>query len=71
MQVYTSFDPSTTESHEENHKGHMVKHVSRHLRQLIMNTADGFALHNLVVYHYQSKKKNEGKHWRIVQSHVA
>lgn len=71
MLAYAGLDPSKNESGEENHKGHMVKHGSGHLRQLLMNAADSFALHNPVIYQYQFKKKNEGKHWRVVQSHVA
>ena len=71
MLAYAGLDPSRNESGEENHKGHMVKHGSSHLRQLIMNASDSFALHNPVIYQYQIKKRNEGKHWRVAQSHVA
>lgn len=71
MLAYAGLDPSRNESGEEKHNGHMVKHGSGHLRQLIMNAADSFALHNPVIYQYQSKKRNEGKHWRVAQSHVA
>lgn len=71
MLAYAGLDPSRNKSGEEKHSGHMVKHGSSHLRQLIMNVADSFALHNPVIYQYQSKKRKEGKHWRVAQSHVA
>lgn len=71
MLAYAGLDPSRNELGEENHKGHMVKHGSSYLRQLIMNASDSFTLHNPVIYQYQFKKRNEDKHWRVAQSHVA
>lgn len=71
MLAFSGLDPSKNESGQESHKGKMVKHGSSHLRQLIMNASDSFALHNPVIFQYQLKKRNEGKHWRVVQSHVA
>ena len=41
------------ESGQDNFKGHMAKHGSSHLRQIIMNVVDTFALNNPVIYDYQ------------------
>ena len=71
MLAFAGLESSRYQSGEENFKGHMVKHGSGHLRQIIMNVADTFALNNPVIYDYQSKKIKEGKHWRVAQTHVA
>lgn len=71
MLAYAGLESSKNESGQNNFKGHMVKHGSSHLRQIIMNVVDTFALNNPVIYDYQSKKIKEGKHWRVAQTHVA
>ena len=71
MLAYAGLESSKNESGQDNFKGHMVKHGSSHLRQIIMNVVDTFALNNPVIYDYQSKKIKEGKHWRVAQTHVA
>ena len=71
MLAFAGLDSSRYQSGQENFKGHMVKHGSSHLRQIIMNVADTFALNNPVIYDYQTKKIKEGKHWRVAQTHVA
>lgn len=71
MLAFAGLESSRYQSGQENFKGHMVKHESGHLRQIIMNVVDTFALNNPVIYDYQSKKIKEGKHWRVAQTHVA
>lgn len=71
MFAFAGLESSRYQSGQENFKGHMVKHGSGHLRQIIMNVVDTFALNNPVIYDYQSKKIKEGKHWRVAQTHVA
>ena len=71
MLAFAGLESSRYQSGQENFKGHMVKHGSGHLRQIIMNVVDTFALNNPVVYDYQLKKIKEGKHWRVAQTHVA
>lgn len=71
MLAFAGLESSRYQSGQENFKGHMVKHGSGHLRQIIMNVVDTFALNNPVIYDYQSKKIKEGKHWRVAQTHVA
>ena len=71
MLAFAGLEPSRNESGQDDFKGHMVKHGSGHLRQIIMNVVDTFVLHNPVIYDYHSKKMNESKHWRVAQSHVA
>ena len=71
MLAFAGLEPSRNESGQDDFKGHMVKHGSGHLRQIIMNVVDTFALHNPVIYDYQSKKMDESKHWRVAQTHVA
>ena len=53
------------ESGQDNFKGHMAKHGSSHLRQIIMNVVDTFALNNPVIYDYQSEKENTGELHRL------
>ena len=71
MLAFAGLECSRNESGTEDFKGHMVKHGSSHLRQIIMNVVDTFALNNPVIYDYQCKKIKEGKHWRVAQTHVA
>ena len=71
MLAFAGLESSRYQSGQENFKGHMVKHGSGHLRQIIMNVVDTFALNNPVIYDYQLKKIKEGKHWRVAQTHVA
>ena len=54
------------ESGQDNFKGYMAKHGSSHLRQIIMNVVDTFALNNPVIYDYQSKKENTGELHRLM-----
>ena len=71
MLAYAGMDVSRYQSGEKDVSGRMVKRGSSHLRQIIMNVVDTFALHNPIIYDYQSKKISEGKHWRVAQTHVA
>lgn len=70
MLAFASLDVSKNQSGQEDNNGHLVKHGSSHLQQIIMNVVDTFTLHNPVIYNYSQKKCNEGKHWRVVQTHI-
>ena len=71
MLAFAGLDVSRYQSGNQDSKGRMVKHGSSHLRQIIMNVVETFALHNPVIYDYQTKKIKEGKYWRVAQTHVA
>ena len=71
MLAFAGLDVSRYQSGNQDSKGRMVKHGSSHLRQILMNVVDTFALHNPVIYDYQTKKIKEGKYWRVAQTHVA
>jgi len=48
----------------------MVKHGSGHLRYVLFNLVPVLCLHNPIFYSYYIKKRNEGKSYRVTQSHV-
>ena len=59
-------ESSRNEFGQDNFKGHIVKHSPSHLRQIITNVVDTFALNNPVIYDYQSKKENTGELHRLM-----
>jgi len=69
--AFAGLDPSTNQSGEESHCGHMVKHGSSYLRKYLMNCAEISLVHNSYLYDFYLKKRNEGKAHRVALSHVA
>lgn len=70
MLAYAGLEPSRSQSGTTDFKGHMVKHGSGHLRYVLFNLVPTLCLHNPVFYSYYIKKRNEGKSYRVAQSHV-
>lgn len=70
MLAYAGLEPSRCQSGTSDFKGHMVKHGSCHLRYVLFNIVPTLCLHNPSFYSYYMKKLNEGKPFRIAQSHV-
>lgn len=71
MTAFAGLEPSKNDSGEQSHKGHMVKHGSSYLRQTLMNVAESSLIHNPKIYEYYINKRKEGKHHRVVLSHIA
>ena len=70
MLAYAGLEPSRAQSGTTDFKGHMVKHGSGHLRYVLFNLVPVLCLHNPIFYSYYIKKRNEGKSYRVAQSHV-
>ena len=70
MLAYAGLEPSRAQSGTTDFKGHMVKHGSGHLRYVLFNLVPVLCLHNPIFYSYYIKKRNEGKSYRVTQSHV-
>ena len=68
---FAGLEPSLNQSGSTEHKGHMVKHGSPYLRQVLMNVAESSLMHNPQLYEHYLKKRQEGKHHRVALSHVA
>ena len=49
----------------------MVKHGSGYLRNTIMRVVNSLVMHDQVFNDYYNKKRDEGKHHLVAQSHVA
>ena len=71
MVAFAGIEPSISESGTESHDGKMVKHGSGHLRYHLLNAAEYVFMHEPVFTEYYYKKKSEGKHHRVILSHIA
>lgn len=72
MLAYAGLDAARFQSGLADHKGQMVKHSSRYLRQALMNVAVSTINYIPPLYDYYYRKKHiEGKHFRVALSHVA
>ena len=69
--TFAGIEPSISQSGNESHTGHMVKHGSGHLRYFLMNAADYVFMHESVFTEFYYKKRSEGKSHRVALTHVA
>ena len=71
MLAFAGLEPSIRQSGTLSTEGHMVKHGSGYLRNAIMRVVNSLVMHDQVFYDYYNKKRDEGKHHLVAQSHVA
>ncbi|MBR4618260.1 MAG: IS110 family transposase [Bacilli bacterium] len=71
MLAFAGLEPSIRQSGTLSTEGHMVKHGSGYLRNTIMRVVNSLVMHDQVFYDYYNKKRDEGKHHLVAQSHVA
>ena len=71
MLSFAGLEPGYYQSGTSEHKGHMVKRGSSHLRHAIMNVCMPLIHYNMVFAEYYAKKRAEGKVYRVALSHVA
>lgn len=71
MLAFAGLEPGIYQSGTMLRNGKMVKHGSGYLRYTIIQLTNSLTMHNSVFYDYYSKKKAEGKHHRVAQSHLA
>ena len=69
--AFAGIEPSISQSGNESHTGHMVKHGSGHLRYFLMNAADYVFMHESIFTKFYYKKRSEGKSHRVALTHVA
>lgn len=70
MLSFAGLEPSTYQSGTQQTFGHMVKRGSSYLRETLMNVVPYVMTYNSTFYEYYRKKKNEGKHHRVVLTHL-
>ena len=70
MLSFAGLEPGYYQSGTSEHRGHMVKHGSAHLRFTLMNLCIPLIQYNMVFAEYYSKKRNEAKTHRVACSHV-
>lgn len=71
MLSYAGLDFSISQSGTQSSTGKIVKRGSKHLRSALVNATMMVMIHNPVFYAYYNKKKQEGKHHRVAQIHLA
>ena len=71
MLAFAGLEPSIRQSGTLSTEGHMVKHGSGYLRNTIMRVVNSLVMHDQVFNEYYNKKRDEGKHHLVAQSHVA
>ena len=71
FESFAGLEPSIRQSGTLSTEGHMVKHGSGYLRNTIMRVVNSLVMHDQVFYDYYNKKRDEGKHHLVAQSHVA
>lgn len=71
MLAFAGLEPSIRQSGTLSTEGHMVKHGSGYLRNTIMRVVNSLVMHDQIFYDYYNKKRDEGKHHLVAQSHVA
>lgn len=71
MLSFAGLEPGYYQSGQSEHRGHMVKRGSAHLRCAIMNCCLPLIRFNPVFATYYAKKRSEGKTHRVAMSHVA
>ena len=70
MLSFAGLEPGYYQSGTSEHRGHMVKRGSSHLRFTLMNLCIPLIQYNMVFAEYYAKKRNEGKTHRVACSHV-
>ncbi len=71
MLSFAGLEPGYFQSGQSEHKGHMVKRGSSHLRCAIMNCCLPLIQFNMTFAEFYSKKRREGKPHRVALTHVA
>ena len=71
MLSYAGLDSSIKQSGTMSSTGKLVKRGSKYLRSTLVNICMMVMIHNPVFYDYYTKKKQEGKHHRVVLIHLA
>ena len=69
--AFAGIEPSISQSGNESHTGHMVKHGSGQPRYFLMNAADYVFMHESVFTEFYYKKRSEVKSHRVALTHVA
>ena len=68
---FAGLEPGYFQSGTSESTGKMVKHGSSYLRYTLMNCAQSVANYEPIFAEYYSKKRAEGKTYRVALSHVA
>ena len=68
--AFCGVEPSIYQSGTSYHEGRMVKHGSSSLRRALFNVVPYIIMHNETFRVFYFKKRNEGKPYRVAQSHV-
>ena len=71
MLSFAGLEPGYFQSGQSEHKGHMVKRGSSHLRCAIINCCLPLIQFNMTFAEFYAKKRAEGKPHRVAMSHVA
>jgi len=71
MLSFAGLEPGYFKSGTSEHKGHMVKRGSPHLRNALISCCRPLRLHNEVFAAYYRKKASEGKQDSVIRSHMA
>jgi Transposase and inactivated derivatives len=69
--AFAGLDPAIYQSGTSEHFGKMVKRGSPHLRNALMQAAEGVFMHVPTFTDFYYKKKSEGKAHRVALSHLA
>ena len=70
MLFFAGLEPGYYQSGISEHRGHMVKRGSSHLRYTLMNLCIPLIQYNYVFAAYYDKKRSEGKPHRVACSHL-
>ena len=71
MLSYAGLDSTIKQSGTMSSTGKLVKRGSKYLRATLINVSMMVMIHNPVFYDYYTKKRQEGKHHRVVLIHLA
>jgi transposase len=71
MTAYAGLDSSISQSGTSESVGKLVKRGSSHLRTTLINACMTLMIYNPTFYKYYLMKKDEGKHHRVVMTHLA
>lgn len=71
MLSYAGLDSTIKQSGTMSSTGKLVKRGSKYLRATLINVCMRVMIYNPVFYDYYTKKKQEGKHHRVVMVHLA
>ncbi len=71
MTAYAGLDSTISQSGTMESVGKLVKRGSSYLRSTLINVCMTVMINNPAYYNYYLKKKSEGKHHRVVMTHLA